>query len=211
MSEEPTSSSIGPMSDEGLIAVRSNQVTTLEEYFEKGFKIADPQVVDLLLPKLREELIALSPVQKQTDAGERTRMRTIVVIGDENGHVGVGVGKASQVSDSIAKASRHAKLGMISVRRGCGSWECRCGESHSLPFRVKSRAGSVGIELIPAPKGVGLVTGDKVRVVLSLAGIRDAWSRSDGSTATSVSAAFAAFNALNRTCVTPTTGDWGAL
>lgn len=211
MSEEPTSSSIGQTSDEGLIAVRSNQVTTLEEYFEKGFKIADPQVVDLLLPRLREELIALSPVQKQTDAGERTRMRTIVVIGDENGHVGVGVGKASQVSDSIAKASRRAKLGMISVRRGCGSWECRCGESHSLPFTVKSRAGSVGIELIPAPKGTGLVTGDKVRVVLSLAGIRDAWSRSDGSTTTYISAAFAAFNALKQTYITPTTGDWGAL
>ncbi len=210
MSEEPTSSSIGQSSDEGLIAVRSNQVTTLEEYFEKGLKILDPQVIDLLLPKLREELIALSPVQKQTDAGERTRIRTIVVIGDENGHVGVGSGKASQVSDSIAKASRRAKLGMISVRRGCGSWECRCGESHSLPFKVKSRAGSVGIELIPAPKGVGLVTGDKVRIVLSLAGIRDAWSRSDGSTTTSVSAAFAAFNALKRTYVTPTTGDWGA-
>ncbi len=208
--EEGAKTSTQEIADEGLAAVRSNQVATLEEYFEKGYKMRNPQVVDLLLPKLREELISLSPVQKQTDAGERTRMRTIVVIGDGDGHVGVASGKASQVSDSIAKASRRAKLNMMTVRRGCGSWECRCGESHSLPFRVSASAGSVGIELIPAPKGVGLVTGDKVRVVLELAGIKDAWSRSDGSTSTSISATFAAFNALKKTYTTMTGNDWGA-
>lgn len=185
--------------DEGLALVKSGQITTLEEYFERGYKIRDPQVVDLLLPRQREELVALSPVQKQTDAGERTRIRAVVVIGDEDGHVGVGVGKASQVNDAIAKASRKAKLSIIPVKRGCGSWECKCNQPHSIPFKVSGKEGSVRVELYPAPRGLGLVAGDTMKIVLRLAGIKDVWSRSEGSTSTYISSVVATYKALKQT------------
>jgi len=196
--------------DEGLEAVRSNRVTSLEEYFEVGYRVRDPQVIDLLMPKLREELISLSPVQKQTDAGERTRIRAILVIGDEEGHVGVGTGKAAQVSDAIGKASRRAKLNTIVVRRGCGSWECKCDQPHSVPLKVSGKAGSVRVELIPAPRGLGLVASEATKVVLRLAGVNDIWSRTSGSTSTAVSTVFATFKALKDTYTTLTNLDWGA-
>lgn len=210
MSEQPAVGQEQGAYDEGLDAVRSNRVTTLEEYFELGYKIRDPQVVDLLMPKLREELISLSPVQKQTDAGERTKIRAILVIGDEAGHVGVGVGKAAQVSEAISKASRRAKLGSIAVRRGCGSWECKCDQPHSIPFKVSAKAGSVRVDLMPAPRGLGLVASESAKVVLKLAGIQDVWSKTWGSTATPVSTVVATFNALRKTYMTTTRPDWGA-
>jgi small subunit ribosomal protein S5 len=210
MSEGGTAGEKQAAFDEGLDAVKSNRVTSLEEYFELGYKIKDPQVVDLLMPKLREELISMSPVQKQTDAGERTRIRAILVIGDENGHVGFGIGKAAQVSEAIGKASRKAKLNSIAVRRGCGSWECKCGQQHSVPFKISSKAGSVRVDLIPAPKGLGLVASEATKIVLKLAGIRDVWSRTSGSTATPVSTVMATFDALRKTYMTTTQSDWGA-
>lgn len=210
MSEVPTKGQGQAVYDEGLEAVKANRVTTLEEYFELGYKVKDPQVVDLLMPKLREELISLSPVQKQTDAGERTRIRAILVIGDEAGHVGVGVGKAAQVSEAIGKASRRAKLNSIAVRRGCGSWECKCEQPHSVPFKVSAKAGSVRVDLIPAPRGLGLVASEAARTVLKLAGIQDVWSKTWGSTATPVSTVVATFDALRKTYMTTTRSDWGA-
>ncbi len=210
MSEERAAENKQAMYDEGLEAVKSNRVTSLEEYFELGYKIKDPQVVDMLMPKLHEELISMSPVQKQTDAGERTKIRAILVIGDEDGHVGFGVGKAAQVSEAIGKASRRAKLNAIAVRRGCGSWECKCGQPHSVPFKVSSKAGSVRVDLIPAPKGLGLVASEATKIVLRLAGIHDAWSRTSGSTATPVSTVMATFDALRKTYMTTIQSDWGA-
>jgi len=210
VSEERTTGEKQTMYDEGLEAVKANRVTSLEEYFELGYKIKDPQVVDILMPKLHEELISMSPVQKQTDAGERTKIRAILVIGDEDGHVGFGVGKAAQVSEAIGKASRRAKLNSIAVRRGCGSWECKCGQQHSVPFKVSSKAGSVRVDLIPAPKGLGLVASEATKIVLRLAGIHDAWSRTSGSTATPVSTVMATFDALRKTYMTTIQSDWGA-
>jgi len=196
--------------DEGLEAVKSNRVTSLEEYLELGYRVRDPQVIDLLIPKLREELISLSPVQKQTDAGERTKSRAVLVIGDEDGHVGVGFGKAAQVSEAIAKASRRAKLNAIAVKRGCGSWECKCDQPHSIPFKVWGKTGSVKVLLIPAPRGLGLVASEATKVVLRLAGILDAWSKTWGSTSTPVSTVYATFNALKQVYTTLTRRDWGA-
>lgn len=209
MSEEEAKGGKQEVYDEGLEAVKSNRVTSLDEYFELGYRITDPQVIDLLMPKLREELISLSPVQKQTDAGERTRIRAILVIGDEAGHVGIGIGKAAQVSEAIGKASRKAKLNSIVVRRGCGSWECKCDQPHSVPFKVSAKAGSVKVDLIPAPRGLGLVANEATKIVLKLAGIQDVWSRTSGSTSTPVSTVVATFDALRKTYMTTTKSDWG--
>jgi small subunit ribosomal protein S5 len=88
---------------------------------------------------------------------------------------------------------------MIEVKRGCGSWECGCYRSHSLPFKVVGRSGSVEVTLKPAPQGVGLAVGDVAKSVLRLAGITDAWGSTKGHTKTTVNYALATFDALRQT------------
>lgn len=113
--------------------------------------------MDYLLQGLDHEVIDVSIVQKMTDAGRITRFRAVVVVGNKDGYVGLGKGKARQFRFAIEKAIRNAKLNIIPVRRGCGSWECTCGEAHSVPFTVRGKSGSVEVILKPAPKGTGLV------------------------------------------------------
>ena len=94
------------------------------------------------------------------------------------------------------------------MRRGCGSWECSCGEPHSIPFKVEGKAGSVRVTLLPAPKGVGLVIGDSAKVVLRLAGIKDIWSKTKGETRTTVNFVKAVYEALKNTYKFKHPKDW---
>ncbi|MEM3465333.1 MAG: 30S ribosomal protein S5 [Thermoproteota archaeon] len=178
--------------------IKEGRVSSVEEVFNMGLKIREPEAIDLLLRKIREEVISMSPVQKQSDAGEKTRFRALVVVGDEDGHVGIGSAKARQVRDAIEKAARKARLNIIPVPRGCGSWECKCGEPHSIPSKTFGKTGSVYIALFPGPKGLGLVVGDAAKPLFRLAGIRDVWSKTKGSTSTSHSFVTAAYFALKR-------------
>jgi len=188
--------------------VQEGKIATLDEVFDRGMKIREPQIVDLLLPRLTEEVVTIDLVQKQTDAGERNRYRVLVVVGDGDGHVGLAVGKARQVRIAIEKGVVSAKMNIYPVRRGCGSHECRCGKPHSLLFAVSGKRGSVKIELFPGPRGLGLVTGETPKIVLRLAGIHDCWSRSDGSTSTKLSFAAATFDALKKTIAVLTPDLW---
>src|SRR2546426_1202794 len=99
----------------------------------------EPEIVDTLLPNLQQEVLGIGFVQKQTDAGERSRFRAIVAIGNGEGYIGIGEGKARQVRTAIDKGTVQAKLNVMPVRRGCGSWECRCGRPHALPFIMKGK------------------------------------------------------------------------
>lgn len=188
--------------------VMEGKVTSLAEIFEQGLRVREAGIVDFLLPDLKDEVIDISLVQKQTDAGKRSKFRALVVVGNEDGFVGLGVDKAPRTRNAIEKAIVEAKLNIIPVNRGCGSWECACGEPHTLPFKVVGRCGSVEIHLIPAPKGLGLVSGDAAKVVLRLAGIKDCWSKSFGATKTTVSFAYATFDALRGTAEIMTPMDW---
>ncbi|HID17146.1 TPA: 30S ribosomal protein S5 [Candidatus Bathyarchaeota archaeon] len=188
--------------------VLSGQIVSLQDVFSQGLKIKEPEIVDALVPNLQQEVLGIGIVQKQTDAGERTRFRAIVAVGSEDGFVGVGLGKARQVRAAIEKASTEAKLNVIPVRRGCGSWECGCGLPHSLPFKVRGKCGSVKVELLPGPRGLGLVCGGTVKAVLKLAGIKDCWTRTFGSTSTTASMAFAVYDALKSTYKIVTPKDW---
>jgi small subunit ribosomal protein S5 len=178
--------------------IKEGRVSSVEDVFNMGLKIREPEAIDLLLRKIREEVISMSPVQKQSDAGEKTRFRALVVVGDEDGHVGIGSAKARQVRDAIEKAARKARLNMIPVPRGCGSWECKCEEPHSIPSKTFGKTGSVTVALFPGPKGLGLVVGDAAKPLFRLAGIRDVWSKTKGSTATSHSFVTASYLALKR-------------
>ena len=185
-----------------------SQISSIEEVFTEGLKIREPEIVDVLLPDLQEEVINISLVQKQTDAGEKSRFRAIVVVGNRNGYVGLGSGKAKQVRTAIQKAAIDARLNITPVRRGCGSWECGCGKPHSLPFQVRGRCGGVEIVLIPGPRGLGLVADEAAKIILGLAGVKDCWTRSYGSTRTVPSFAYAIFDALRKTYSLVTPKDW---
>jgi small subunit ribosomal protein S5 len=188
--------------------VYEGQVSSIYEIFEEGFKIKEVEIVDVLVPGLKDEVININLVQKQTDAGESSRFTALVAVGNENGLIGVGLGKAKRVRNAIEKGIRLAKLNLHPVRMGCGSWECDCGEGHTLPFKVKGKAGSVVVTLLPGPQGLGLVAGDTAKVVLKMSGIKDCWSKSIGKTTTTNSFAFATFEALKQTMSIMTPRDW---
>jgi len=188
--------------------VQSGQILSLDDVFTQGLRVMEPEIVDVLLPDLKQEVLGIGFVQKQTDAGEKSRFRAVVAVGNNNGYLGVGDGKAKQVRIAIDKATLQAKLKIIPVRRGCGSWECGCGQSHSLPFRATGKCGSVRVEIIPGPRGLGLVGGEIVKSVLTLAGVRDCWTRTYGSTSTLASTALAVYEALRNTYSTVTQADW---
>ncbi len=188
--------------------VYDGQVTSIYEIFEEGQRIKEVEIVDVLVPNLKDEVINISLVQKQTDAGESSRFTALVAVGNGNGLIGVGLGKAQRVRNAIEKGIRLAKLNLHPVRMGCGSWECDCGEGHTLPFKVQGKAGSVVVTLLPGPQGLGLVAGDTAKEVLKLAGIKDCWSKTIGKTTTTISFAFATFDALKHTMSLMTPQDW---
>lgn len=188
--------------------VYEGQVSSIYEIFEEGHRIKEVEIVDVLVPDLKDEVININLVQKQTDAGESSRFTALVAVGNENGLIGIGLGKAKRVRNAIEKGIRLAKLNLYPIRMGCGSWECDCGEGHTLPFKVRGKAGSVRVTLLPGPQGLGLVAGDTAKVVLKMSGIKDCWSKSIGKTTTTNSFAFATFEALKQTMSIMTPKDW---
>jgi len=175
--------------------VQSGKITSLSTIFEQGYRIREPEIVRTLLPDLKSEVISAGIVQKQTDAGEITRFVAIVAVGSP-GWLGVGRGKAMQMRSAIDKATNAALLNIIPVKLGCGSWECRCSRPHSVPYKIMGKAGSVRVEIIPGPRGLGLVAGETVRKMLSLAGVVDAWTKTFGSTNTPSSITNAVYDAF---------------
>lgn len=190
--------------------VKEGKITSLKEIFDMNMKIKEPEIVDALLGReLQHEIIDINMVQKMTDAGRITRFRVVVVVGNQNGFVGLGVGKARQLRMAVEKAIIDAKLNIIPVRRGCGSFECGCSDPHSIPYQIRGKAGSVEVILKPAPKGTGLVAGDTAKVILRYAGIRDIWSWSRGKTSTTINFASAVFDALKKSYRFVTVSEWG--
>jgi small subunit ribosomal protein S5 len=188
--------------------IQEGKVTSIEEVFMSGLKISEPEIVDALLPDLQEEVINVNLVQKQTDAGEKSRFKAIVAVGNRDGYVGLGSGKASQVRNAIEKASASARLNIIPIKRGCGSWECGCGRLHSVPFQVEGKCGGVRVVIVPGPRGLGLVASEVAKAILNLAGVKDLWVRSRGSTRTVPSYACAIFDGLRKTYGLVTQADW---
>jgi small subunit ribosomal protein S5 len=188
--------------------VLDGKISSIEELFMEGLKIRESEIVNILLPDLQEEVINIGLVQKQTDAGEKSQFRAVVVVGNRDGYVGLGSGKASQVRSAIEKAAVDARLNITPVRRGCGCWECGCGKHHSLPFQVSGECGGVEVVMIPGPRGLGIVASEAAKVILGLAGVKDCWTNSFGSTRTVPSFAYAVFDALKKTYMLVTPEDW---
>ncbi len=176
--------------------VKEGKITNLKEIFELGYKIKEPEIVQTLLPNLKTLLVGVRVVQKQTDAGEKTRFRALVAMGDQSGWFGVGHAKSMNTRTAMDKAIRNAMLSIIPVPLGCGSWECRCGQPHSVPYVLEGKTGSVKIIIYPAPRGLGIVAAPHIKNIISLAGIKDAWTKTFGMTSTDMSMAFAIYDAF---------------
>ncbi|MFP4218777.1 MAG: 30S ribosomal protein S5 [Salinarchaeum sp.] len=176
--------------------VQDGEIDSMEEALQSGLSLKEPEIADQLLPGLEDEVLDINMVQRMTDSGRRVKFRCVVVIGNRDGYVGYAEGRDDQVGAAIQKAIGIAKQNIIKVERGSGSWEDRPGGTHSLVRKAEGSAGSVTVEINPAPQGLGLAAAETPQKVLELAGIEDAWTTSYGNTRTTVNFAKATFNAL---------------
>jgi len=179
--------------------VLDGEITTMSAALATKLPLREPEIVDILLPEMEDEVIDLNMVQRMTDSGRRVKFGVTCVVGNGDGFVGLGRAKGKEVGPSIRKGIDDAKLNIIEVKRGCGSWQCGCGTPHTLPFKVHGKSGSVEVWLTPAPRGIGLAVGDVSKSIMTLAGIKDAWGFAKGHTKTTVNYALATFDALRKT------------
>lgn len=185
--------------------VKDGQITNMKDALATNLPVREPEIIDILLPELDDEVLDVNMVQRMTDSGRRVRFSIMTVVGNGNGYVGLGSSKGKEVGPAIRKAIDNAKLNIIEIRRGCGSWECGCGNPHTLPFTVDGKSGSTKVVFRPAPRGVGLAVGDVAKHVLRLSGIEDAWGFTRGETRTTINYAKAVFTALQNTAKLKTT------
>jgi len=182
--------------------VKAGEISTMNAALTSGLPIREPEIVDILLPEVEDEVIDVKMVQRMTDSGRRIKFVITVVVGNKDGFVGLGQAKGKEVGSSIKKAIDDAKLNIIEIRRGCGSWECGCRKPHTVPFAVTGKSGSVEVTFKPAPHGIGLATGDVAKKILNLAGVHDCWAFTRGKTKTVVNYAKAVFDALKQNAET---------
>ena len=204
-------------------AVKEGKIKSIDEILDRGIKITAPQIVDVLLPNLKTELLLIGQakgkfgggqrrifrqVQKKTAEGNKPRFEAAAVVGNEDGYVGIGYGKSKETVPAREKAIKNAKLSLFKISRGCGSWECGCREPHTIPFSIKGKCGSVIISLMPAPKGTGLKIESEGAKILRLAGISDIWSKTFGKTRTKLNFIKALENALRSLTRVKLRSEW---
>ncbi|TFG08370.1 30S ribosomal protein S5 [Candidatus Thorarchaeota archaeon] len=199
-----------PKTNLGML-VKEGHINSIEEIIENNYTIRESEIVDILFPDLRQEAVDVTLVQRQSDSGQQRSFRITVVVGNGEGIIGLGMGKAPEFVPAIRAAETRAKMNITVFRRGCGSWECRCDDPHSVPFEVVGRSGSVTVTLKPAPKGTGLVTADVGKTVLRIAGIHDVWSTTKGRSRTSSNFAKAFVDALSKTYRMLPPKEWASI
>merc|ERR1712063_248575 len=158
--------------------VKDRLITNLEQIYRYSLPIKESQIIDTFLPTLKDEVVKIMPVQKQTTAGQRTRFKAFVVVGDGNGHLGLGVKCAAEVATAIRGAITVAKLSVVPVRKGY--WGNKIGAPHTIPSKVTGKCGSVSVRLVPAPRGSGIVASRAPKKLLQFAGIQDVYTSSFG-------------------------------
>jgi len=209
-----------PKTDVGK-KVKSGEITDIDEILSSGQNIMEDQIVDILLPGIENELLMIGQskgkfgggarrifkqTQKKTTEGNKPSFCCIAAVGNNNGYVGVGVGKSKDTVPSREKALRKAKIGLFKIKRGAGSWEDTTSEPHSIPFKVEGKCGSVKIVLMPAPLGKGLIIEKECAKILRLAGIKNVYSKTFGKTTSKqnlIAACVSALKKLNEFKVRP--------
>ena|SRR3989344_4501327 len=193
--------------------VKSGEITNIDYILDNGIRIMEVEIVDRLLPNLESDLILIGQskgkfgggkrsiwrqTQKKTKEGNKPKFSALVVVGNKDGYVGIGLGKAKETVPAREKAMRNSKLNIIKIKRGSGSWESEAAEPNSIPCKVEGKMGSSRIVLMSAPKGTGLRLEKECAKMLQLAGISDVYSKTFGQTKTKINLINACFNALKK-------------
>ncbi len=187
--------------------VKKGEIKSMGEAINSGLPLREPEIVDALLPELEDEVLNINMVQRMTDSGRRVRFAITAVTGNKDGFVGLGQAKGKEVGPTIRRAIDRAKINMIEVRRGAGSWQSGDGAlATSIPYRTNGKCASTDVTIKPAPQGTGLVGGKVARSVLGLAGVQDAYVFTRGQTRTTTNNAKALFSALENLNTVKMTG-----
>ena len=194
--------------------VMNSEIVSMDEIIDNNLIIKEPQIVDKLIPNLESEIMfiggsagkgggkRMTPTKRTTRmhmSGRRYTISSMVAVGNKDGYIGIGKAKSQEHRIAITKATENAKMNLIKVRRGSGSWESSTDELHSIKTQVFGKHGSVIVKMIPAPKGLGLCAKPEAKKILKLSGIKDLWIKSYGNTGSKVNYAFAVYDALKRT------------
>jgi len=195
--------------------VKQGKIKNIDEILDNKRKILEGEIVDSLI-NITSDLISIGQAKGKFGGGKRRAWRqtqrktkqqnvptfsTMAVVGDGNGHVGVGSGEAKETLPARDKAIRKAKLNIIKIKRTCAAFDCACSEPHTIPFKVTGKAGSVRVTLIPAPQGTGLVVANELKKILKLTGIKDVYSKTFGKKRTTFNLVKACIEALKKTNV----------
>ncbi|MFO7635967.1 MAG: 30S ribosomal protein S5 [Clostridia bacterium] len=129
------------------------------------------QHIDTSVMDLKEKVVRIGRVTKVVKGGRNFRFSTLVVVGDENGHVGAGMGKAAEIPDAIKKGIEAAKKNMIKIKI----------VNTTVPHEVIGKFGAAEVLIKPAKEGTGVIAGGAVRAVMELAGVKDVRTKSLGS------------------------------
>lgn len=199
--------------------VKERKIESLEQIYLHSLPIREYQIVDYFIPPppnnagaaapaghLKDEVVKIHPVQKMTSAGQRNRFVAYALVGDANGHVGLGSKVGKEVATAIREAVVCAKLALIPVRRGY--WGNKIGTPHTVPMKVTGKCGSVSVKLIPAPRGTGIVGSITLKKMMAFAGVQDVFSNSTGHTRTKGNFMKATFEALRHTYTFITPDLW---
>ncbi len=193
--------------------VKSGKIKNISEIINKGKKVLEAEIVDTLIPNLQTDVLFIGQAKGKFGGGKRRAFRqtqkvgkegttltfsVMAVVGDGKGHVGIGYGTAAETLPAKEKAIRKAKLSMISIPRGCGSYDCSCNEKHSIPMTTSGKCSSVKLKLIPAPQGTGLVVNNELKKILRIVGITDIYSQGSGKKRTTFNTAKACMDALSK-------------
>jgi len=193
--------------------VKEGRIKDIDDILDTNKKILEPEIVDSLL-KLKIDLLAIGQSKGKFGGGKRRAWRqtqrkkkegsvptfsSLAVVGDENGHVGTGYGRAKETLPARDKAVRKAKIDLIKIIRTCSSFDCNCAEKHTVPCKIEGKGGSCRVVLIPAPQGTGLVAANELKKVLKMAGIKDVYTKTFGSQRTTFNLVKACMDALNKT------------
>ena len=194
--------------------VKLGKITSIEEVLNMGRRILESEIIDAVIMNLESDYINIGQrkgkfgggkrtifrtTQKKTKDGNRPDFTVMAVVGNKDGYVGVGLGRAKETVPAREKAIRNAKLNIIQIARGNGSWESEVSEPNSIPFEVRGKSGSVEVRFMPAPPGTGLVIENELKKIFKLAGIQDVWSKSKGQTRQKINLVNATMQALGQT------------
>merc|ERR1739848_37485 len=179
--------------------VKDGKVPTIEDIYLHSLPIKEYQIIDNFFVggALNDEVMKIHPVQKMSSAGQTNRFVCYVLVGDQNGHIGLGQKCAKEVATASRSSNISAKMSLIPVRRGF--WGNKIGFPHTVPMKVAGKSGSVRVRLVPAPRGSGVVGSPTMKKMLAFAGVADCFTCSCGHTRTKGNFMKATFEALRAT------------